>query len=124
MFHTSKNILVILIAVVLMAYANVVLKLRVTTLGGDSSVSLRSYLVSMMLDPWTWSALVAAVITGLLYVISLRQLELSVVEPLFALVFVVVPVAAVLLLGEQLPTLRIVGLILIFIGVILVGQTA
>ena len=78
----------------------------------------------MVFDPWTWSALFAAAVTGTLYVISLRQLELSVVQPLFALVFVVVPLAAVVVLGEHLPPLRIIGLVLIFIGVIMVGQTA
>jgi drug/metabolite transporter (DMT)-like permease len=71
----------------------------------------------MMLDPLTWSALIAAIVTGVLYVSSLWQLELSVVGPLFALVFVVVPLAAVLILGEHLPPLRIVGLVLIFVGV-------
>jgi uncharacterized membrane protein len=61
---------------------------------------------------------------GVLYVRSLRQFKLSQVGPLFALVFVVVPLAAVLILGEHLPPLRTVGLVLIFVGVILVGQTA
>jgi drug/metabolite transporter (DMT)-like permease len=107
-----------------MAYANVVLKLRIAALGGGSSVSWLSYILSMMLDPWTWSALIAAIVTGLLYVVALRQLELSVVEPLFALVFVLVPLAAAFILGEHLPPLRIVGLVFIFVGVILVGQTA
>jgi drug/metabolite transporter (DMT)-like permease len=120
----TKNIWLITIAVVLMAYANIVLKLRIKTLSADSSASWLSYLLSMVFDPWTWSALFAAAVTGTLYVISLRQLELSVVQPLFALVFVVVPLAAVLVLGEHLPPLRIIGLVLIFIGVIMVGQTA
>jgi len=119
-----KNYWLILVAVVLMAYANVVLKLRIAFLAGDGSLSWISYLWSIAFDPWTWSALIAAVITGIAYVVSLRHFELSVVEPLFALVFVVVPLAAVLILGEQLPTLRIIGLALIFVGVILVGQTA
>src|SRR3974377_1613733 len=77
-----------------MAYANVVLKLGITALGGVSAASWWSYFLSMMLDPLTWSALIAAIVTGVLYLSSLRQLELSVVEPLFALVFVVVPLAA------------------------------
>ena len=64
------------------------LKVRVTALGGDPSASWFSYILSLALDPWVWSAVIAAVGAGLLYVISLRQLELSVVEPLFALVFV------------------------------------
>ena len=120
----AKNMWLILIAIVLMAYANVVLKLRITALGADRSASWLSYLLSMLFDPWTWSALISAALTGALYVISLRQFELSVVQPLFALVFVVVPLAAMLILGEHLPPLRIIGLILIFIGVIMVGQTA
>lgn len=124
MYHIVKNAWLIIIAVLLMAYANVTLKLRITALGGDGSKSLFSYFVSMMLDPWVWSALIAAVVTGLLYVITLRQLELSVLEPLFALVFILVPLSAVFILGEHLPPLRIVGLVLIFVGVILVGQTA
>jgi len=124
MFHAAKSIWLIFIAVVLMTYANIVLKLRISTFGGNSSVPWLSYLKSLMLDPWTWSALIAAIITGLLYVISLRQLELSVAEPLFASVFVIVPLAAVLILGEHLPPLRIVGLVLIFVGIVLVGQGA
>jgi len=124
MHGAAKSIWLILIAVVLMAYANVALKIRITALGGSSSVSWLSYILSMILDPWAWSALIATIVTGLLYVITLRQLELSLAQPLFALVFVVVPLAAVLILGEHLPLLRIVGLILIFVGVILVGQTA
>ena len=124
MHGAAKSIWLILIAVVLMAYANVALKIRITALGGSSSVSWLSYILSMILDPWAWSALIAAIVTGLLYVVTLRQLELSVAQPLFALVFVVVPLAAVLILGEHLPLLGIVGLILIFVGVILVGQTA
>jgi drug/metabolite transporter (DMT)-like permease len=119
-----KNLWLIPVAIVLMVYANVVLKLRITALAGGTSVSWLSYTLSMMHDLWVWTALVAAAFTGLLYVLALRQLELSVVQPLFALVFVLVPLAAVLILGEHLPPLRVIGLVLIFIGVILVGQTA
>jgi drug/metabolite transporter (DMT)-like permease len=43
---------------------------------------------------------------------------------LFALVFILVPLSAVFFLGEHLPPLRAVGLVLIFVGVILVAQTA
>ena len=98
MYGVAKSTWLILVAVVLMTYANVVLKVRITALGGGSSASWLSYILSMMLDPWIWSAVIAAIVTGLLYVITLRQLELSVVEPLFALVFVLVPLAAVLIL--------------------------
>jgi len=124
MVQVARSIWLVPIAIVLMAYANIVLKLRILALGESSSVSWLPYLLSMLLDPWTWSALTAAMATGLLYVILLRQLELSVLQPLFALVFAVVPLAAMFILGEQLPPLRIAGLVLIVLGVVLVGQTA
>jgi len=124
MYHTAKNMWLILIAVVLMAFANVTLKLRIMALGADGPKSWFSYFISMMLDPWVWTAIIASAVTGVLYVITLRQLELSVLEPLFALVFILVPLSAVFILGEHLPPIRIAGLILIFVGVILVAQTA
>jgi len=122
MSGVPKSLWLILGAVVLMTYANVALKARATAAGG--AASWLSYLLSLALDPWVWPAVAAAVVAGLSYVISLRQLELSVVEPLFALVFVLVPLAALIILGEHLPPLRIAGLVLIFVGVILVGRTA
>ena len=124
MYGAAKSIWLILIAVVLMTFANIALKLRITALGGGGSASWFSYILSLALDPGVWSAVIAAIITSLLYIIALRQFELSVVEPLFALVFVLVPLAAVPILGEHLPPLRIAGLILIFVGVVLVGRTA
>lgn len=124
MVQVARSIWLVPIAIVLMAYANIVLKLRILALGESSSVSWLPYLLSMLLDLWTWSALIAAMATGLLYVILLRHLELSVLQPLFALVFAVVPLTAMFILGEQLPPLRIAGLVLIVLGVVLVGQTA
>src|SRR5689334_18018438 len=102
MVHVARSLLLIPIAIVLMAYANIVLKLLIVALVGNMSVFWLPYFFSMMLDLWTWSALAAAVTTGLLYVVLLRNLDLSVVEPLFALVFVVVPLAAMFILGEHL----------------------
>ena len=120
----AKGISLILIAVVLMAYANVAAKLRATALDASGSESWLSYLLSLARDPWSWTVGIAALVAGLLYIIALRQLELSVAQPLFALVFAVVPLAAAFILGEPLPPLRIAGLVLIFVGVFLVEQSS
>jgi drug/metabolite transporter (DMT)-like permease len=124
MFAMARSTWIILIAVVLVTFANVMFKIRITALGEGRSSPWFSYVLSLALDPWVWLALIASVMAGLLYVVSLRQFELSVLEPLFALVFILVPLAAVVILGEHLPPIRIAGLVLIFVGVILVARTA
>ena len=124
MFGMARSAWIVLIAVVLVTFANVTLKIRITALGEGRSSSWFSYIWSLALDPWVWTALIASVMAGLLYVVSLQQFELSVLEPLFALVFILVPLAAVVILGEHLPPVRIAGLVLIFVGVILVARTA
>ena len=123
MFGTVRSAWIILIAVVLVTFANVMFKIRITALDEGRSSPWFSYILSLALDPWVWLALIASV-AGLLYVVSLRQFELSLLEPLFALVFILVPLAAVVILGEHLPPVRIAGLVLIFAGVILVARTA
>ena len=124
MFATARNLWPILIAIALMTYANIVLKARITALGKGIEDSSLSYVAAMALDPWVWSAVIAAAVTGFLYIIALRQLELSVAEPMFAVVFVLVPLAATVILDERMPPLRIAGLVLIFVGVVLVARTA
>jgi uncharacterized membrane protein YjjB (DUF3815 family) len=67
--NTLKNIWLVLIAVVLVAFANVALKVRVMASGEGGASSWFSYILSLALDPWVWAAVVAAAVGGLLYVI-------------------------------------------------------
>ncbi len=124
MNDTTRSIGLILLAVMLSVYTNVLLKARATVLGGNASDDWFIYVLSMARDPWVWSAAVSTGLGMLWSVVALRHLELSVLQPIFALIFVLVPLAAAVFLGEHLPPLRIVGLVLIFVGVVLVAQTA
>ena len=69
MFGITKSAWLVLIAVVLVTFANVTLKTRVTALGEDRSATWFSYILSLALDIWVWFALIASVIAGLLYVV-------------------------------------------------------
>jgi len=59
-----KNIWLVLIVVVLIAFANVALKARVTALGEGGASSWFSYILSLALDPWVRAAIIAAVVAG------------------------------------------------------------
>ena len=123
MYDAVKSTWPILIAVVLMAYANIVLKLRIVTLARESSVSWLSYLLSMILIHGLGRrSLPLVLLITLRHNIAATRTQRggAYVRPRFCRS----ASGSVLILGEHLPPLRIVGLVLIFIGVILVGLTA
>lgn len=124
MSAASKSIALIVLAVLFSVYTNVILKARATAISDHSDQPWLAYVLAMACDAYVWSAVLTTSLSMVLSLIALRDLDLSVAQPIFALNFVLIPLAAVFLLGEHLPPLRIAGLILIFAGVVLVARTA
>jgi drug/metabolite transporter (DMT)-like permease len=119
------NAAILMTSIALVVYSNLTVKSRSLALASSSSEnSTAAYIVSMLLDPWVWTALAATVCATILWLVVIRRLELGVAQPAYALVFVAVPLAAAVFLGEPIPPLRIVGLVLIVAGVALVATTA
>lgn len=54
----------------------------------------------------------------------LTKLEISLVQPILALTYVVTPILAIFLLGEHVPAMRWAGIIVIILGVFIVARTA
>ncbi|MEJ5329229.1 MAG: EamA family transporter [Desulfobaccales bacterium] len=59
----------------------------------------------------------------LLWLIILSRAELSAVYPMLALSYALTAMAARLLLGEQLSSLRVLGITLICLGVFLIARS-
>ncbi len=112
-------------AILLACYSNIVIKMRATVLGGGpNKQDIISYFLSMAFDPMVWTAVVAFVSATVLWLLVIRRVELSVAQPIMALIFVLVPLAASVFLGETLPPLRIAGIVCISLGVFLIARTA
>jgi drug/metabolite transporter (DMT)-like permease len=119
------NIAFLMTSIVLVVYSNLMVKSRAVVhadLSDETGVIW--YIFAMFLDPWAWTAYVATGLAAVIWLLPLRQLDLGVAQPAFALVFVAVPLAAAGVLGEPLPPLRIAGLVFIVAGVLLVAKTA
>ena len=76
------------------------------------------------LSPYLFAGVASLGSSMLLWVQVLRKVPLTIAHPLTGLVFVVVPVASHFLWGEPLPASRLVGILVILIGVILVARSA
>lgn len=54
----------------------------------------------------------------------LTKLPLSYVQPILALTYVVTPILAIVLINEQVPALRWLGIAVIIVGVFIVSRTS
>lgn len=72
------------------------------------------------------SALLGGIVLQLIplagWTVLLKTMPLTKLQPMIALTYVVTPVLAVLVLGEVVPAQRMMGILLIVVGVILVGS--
>jgi drug/metabolite transporter (DMT)-like permease len=77
-----------------------------------------------LLTNWkVWLGSLCYLIPLLIWIYMLKKVDLSFLQPLFSLVYVVTPVLAVIFLHEQAPMLRWVGIAVIIVGVAIVSQT-
>jgi drug/metabolite transporter (DMT)-like permease len=113
-----RSYLYVSTALVLTVYAQVLIKYRaLINAAPKPAESSRRFLVLMFTDPWVISAFLAAVVAGGAWMLAIRKEDLSVLYPLMALTFVLVPIFAALLLGERITALQFIGMIMIVGGV-------
>ncbi len=80
------------------------------------------YVVSMLLNPWVISGLAAAFAASLCWMLAVSRMDLSKAYPFMALNFVLVGLAAVPLFGEAYSLPKMLGLILVVVGIIVSSQ--
>jgi len=109
--------------VTLTTYAQLAVKAQVHKAGNipeQLSGKLR-FLLDILFSPLVLSAFAAAFLVSVMWVFALTRLPLSVAYPIMSLTFPLVVVSAHYLFGDPLGWPQIVGLFLIFLGVVAVN---
>lgn len=104
--------------ILLTTYGQLVLKWQVGVPSATPHSALRSWppVLLLLLRPWVISAFIAAFGASLCWMAALRHLELSRAYPFMALNFLLVVFLAAPLFGEALTAGKIIGLLLVLIG--------
>lgn len=104
--------------ILLTVYGQIIFKWQGDKLNDfPNSFSERLYYVfSLLINPWILSSFIAAFIASLLWLGALRQMDLSVAYPFMSLSFVLVMLASAMFLGEALTVTKVLGVIIIIIG--------
>lgn len=111
------------LTVVLTVYGQFVIKWQVLK-AGPLPVEFQDrlgYLVKLLLNPWIDSGLAAAFAAALCWMLAMSKLPLSQAYPYTAVSFILIVVVGAWLFSEPLPANRVIGVVLIGLGVIVAG---
>ena len=85
---------------------------------------LTPLLQRILLDPWFLGAMALYVLATLLWIMALRDMDLSRAYPFTALAFALVPLGAALFYGESLDLRYFAGLSFILVGIYVLGSNS
>jgi multidrug transporter EmrE-like cation transporter len=105
--------------IVLTVYGQLVLKWQVSRAGElpPGSADKLSFLFRLLLNPWVVSGLVAAFLAFLCWAAALSQFQLSYAYPFMSLAFALVLLMSAVLFHESLTVPKLLGLLLIALGI-------
>lgn len=115
----TRSYFYVALTVLFTVYGQIVIKWRVNVhaLSGDKDGGALVFIFKLLLDPYVLSGLAAALMASCTWMLAVSRLELSKAYPFAAMSFVLVPIAAWLLLSEGITLKTFVGAALIVIGV-------
>ncbi len=96
---------------------------QVGALSAGSLGGLVQTIFHVLTTPLVFIGLGFYVMGAAFWLVVLSKLDLSLAYPMLALTYVLTPLAAQFILGEQIPGLRWLGIGVIFAGVVIVSQT-
>ncbi len=80
------------------------------------------FLIKAIFDPYIFSSFFAAFIASLTWMAALTKFDLSFAYPFMSLAFIVVLVASYYLLHEPVNTAKLIGMLLIVIGLVIASK--
>ncbi|MBM7644640.1 putative membrane protein [Scopulibacillus daqui] len=106
-------------------YGQMILKWRINGIGQLPSGSLDKvlFLLKAVFDPFIFSGLASAFIASLFWMAAMTKFSLSYAYPFTSLSFVLVFVLSILFFHEAVTVYKVVGLLLVIIGVIVLSQS-
>jgi drug/metabolite transporter (DMT)-like permease len=116
--------LYILATILLTVFGQMILKWRMDQIGampGGGMANLR-FLLGLLIDPFVLASFFSAFAAALAWMAAMTRFELSYAYPFTSLNFVIVLVLSTWLLGETFTLTKTIGVALIVVGTLIVGN--
>jgi len=102
-----------------------ILKWRIVEYGvlPDSLSGKLIFLVGLLFDPYIFSGFFSAFVASLFWMAAMTKFDVSYAYPFMSFAFVAVLLLSVMFFNESLTSHKIVGLILIVVGIVVSSQS-
>lgn len=117
------NMLIIICSVLLNAFAQLLIRKGMLTIGKLSFTNFVENLLPIITNFWLWGAIVSFAGSIILWTIALSRCEVSYAYPFNAIGYVIVAILGYVLFDEHINLVRIIGIIVICIGVIIISKS-
>ena len=122
----NRSMAILILSVCLAAAGQVMLKIGMSRVGALSLTGTQEAIAGVgraFLEPRVLIGLGCYGLSAILYMVALSHIDLSVAYPVAGLSYLIITLIAWGFLGEHVPPLRWIGVLVILAGVLLVGQS-
>jgi len=119
--------LIFMFGITVGAFGGILMKVGASQLGHvevGSISQLAHYLFRLFTNIPSLSGVFLYFLSAVTWAYLLTKLDISFVQPILALTYVVTPILAIFLLGEHVPAMRWLGIAVIIFGVCIVARTS
>jgi drug/metabolite transporter (DMT)-like permease len=109
------------------AIGAILMKIGATQMGSlqlDSVQAIVGFMAKIITSPTVVGGMALYFLSAAVWLYLLTKLDISIVQPVLALTYIVTPILAIFFLGEAVPPIRWVGILIIIFGVYIVARTA
>src|SRR5438132_8629510 len=119
--------LLFLFGILMGSFGGILMKIGATHIGHvqiHSAGQLFNYLFKLFTNLPSLAGIFLYFFSAIVWAYLLTKLDISFVQPILALTYVVTPILAILLLNESVAPMRWTGILIIILGVFIVARTA
>jgi drug/metabolite transporter (DMT)-like permease len=114
----------IFLTIIFTVYSQLVMRWQVSGAGPlpVGTLDRVQYVWLLLLNPWVMSGILATFCAGVSWMLVMTKFEISYAYPFVSLTYVIVLVASVLLFNELLTPGKVVGTILVLLGIFVISK--
>ncbi len=118
-----NNIIMILGSVLLNALAQLLIRKGMLSIGEVGMTEITSHIGAMITNWWLWGAMLSYGVSILMWMSVLSKVEVSFAYPFLSVGYIVAAIVGYALFNENLSITRILGIIVICLGVVLISRS-